>query len=84
MGFNVIDPTQQVCNEMVRLIEAAIPDSTAQVTGGGGHFEISVQAAAFEGQSMVNQQRMVYAPITHLMSGEQAPVHAIDKMNLSI
>ncbi|MFT7623204.1 MAG: acid stress-induced BolA-like protein IbaG/YrbA [Myxococcota bacterium] len=84
MGFNITDPTTQLCEEMVRLIEAAIPESSAQVQGNGGHFEISVSAAAFDGKSMLAQQRLVYGAITHLMAGDNAPVHAIDRMNIAI
>ena len=52
--------------------------------GGAGHFEVRVKSAAFAGQSRVAQQRSVYAAISHLMKGETAPVHAIDKMEISI
>jgi acid stress-induced BolA-like protein IbaG/YrbA len=82
MSFQITDPVTQLCREMEALIEAAIEGASAQVTGSGGHFEITVTSAAFEGQSRVNQQRMVYGPITALMSGPDAPVHAIDRMNL--
>jgi acid stress-induced BolA-like protein IbaG/YrbA len=43
-----------------------------------------VKAAEFAGQSRVAQQRTVYAAIGHLMKGETAPVHAIDKMEILI
>ena len=83
MGFNITDPTQQLCREMERLIQEGIPESEVTVTGSGGHFRITVVSPAFEGQSLVNQQRMVYGPITALMKGADAPVHAIDSMDLS-
>jgi stress-induced morphogen len=41
-----------------------------------------VNAGQFIGKSRVAQQRLVYAAITHLMTGETAPVHAIDKMEI--
>ena len=62
------------------LIETQIPGSAAQVTGGGGHYTIAVTAAAFSGKSMLEQQRMVYSVITELMKGEDAPIHAVDKL----
>lgn len=62
------------------LIESAIPGSRAEVAGGGGHYSISVTAAAFKGKSMLEQQRMVYTVITELMKGADAPIHAVDKM----
>lgn len=61
-------------------IEAAIPDATVMVGGGGGHFTIDVTAAAFAGKSMLQSQRLVYAAIAHLMKGDRAPVHAVDTL----
>ena len=62
------------------IIEAAIPGSHAEVVGGGGHYSITVTAAAFAGKSMLEQQRMVYSAITELMKGNDAPIHAVDKL----
>ncbi len=45
-----------------------------------GHFEIEVVSAGFEDLSRVKQQQAVYATIKHLMVGDTAPVHAIDRM----
>jgi len=45
-----------------------------------GHFTVEVCDASFEGLSRVKQQQAVYASIKHLMAGDQAPVHAIDRM----
>jgi len=44
-------------------IEAAIPDSSAQVidlTGGGDHFRAQVTSPAFSGMSRIQQHRLVY------------------------
>jgi len=66
-------------------IEGAIPGAEVEVTAGGaGHFELRVRSAAFAGQSRVDQQRSVYAAIGHLMKGETAPVHAIDRLETVI
>jgi stress-induced morphogen len=35
---------------------------------------------AFAGKSLVQQQQLVYAAITPLMSGDAPPVHAIDRL----
>ncbi|MFT5434069.1 MAG: acid stress-induced BolA-like protein IbaG/YrbA [Myxococcota bacterium] len=83
MSFNISDPTTDLCREMERLLQDSIDGAKATVAGNGGHFEITVVASAFEGKSMLEQQRMVYGPITPLMTGGSAPVHAIDRMNLS-
>jgi acid stress-induced BolA-like protein IbaG/YrbA len=34
----------------------------------------------FEGRNRVQQHQLVYAAITDLMSGVQAPVHAVDRL----
>jgi len=66
--------------EVKAAIEAAIPGSEATVTGGGGHFEIQVVSDAFAGKRILEQQRLVYSAIAHLMAGDTAPVHAVDRM----
>ena len=61
-------------------VEAAIAGATCEATGGGGHFEIEVTAAAFVGKSLLDKQRMVLNAIAHLMKGDEAPVHAVDRI----
>jgi acid stress-induced BolA-like protein IbaG/YrbA len=61
-------------------IERDIPGAQVEVTGGGGHFSIEVVSQAFAGKSMLASQRLVYGAIAHLMSGDMAPVHAIDSL----
>jgi acid stress-induced BolA-like protein IbaG/YrbA len=61
-------------------IEAKIEGAEAQVSGGGGHYQIAVTAAAFAGKNTLEKQRMVYAAITPLMAGDDAPVHAVDSL----
>ena len=66
-------------------IETAIPEARVEVHAGSDrHYEISVISASFEGQSQVKQQQRVYASITDLMAGNDAPVHAIDRMDLRV
>ena len=48
--------------------------------GSGGHFTIQVVSSAFAGKNMVESQRLVYGAIAHLMKGDGAPVHAVDKL----
>jgi stress-induced morphogen len=50
------------------------------VSGGGGHYSIGVTSPAFAGKSMLESQRLVYGAITHLMSGSQPPIHAVDRL----
>ncbi len=61
-------------------IEGAIPGAVVEVSGGGGHYTITVTSSVFAGRSMLESQRSVYAAITHLMKGDDAPVHAVDQL----
>lgn len=49
--------------EVKALIEAGMPGSTVTVTGDGSKFEASVVSAEFEGKTMVQEQKMVYATV---------------------
>jgi stress-induced morphogen len=78
-------PSEQTEKVLKEAIEAAIPNSQVTVnTGGAGHFEVQVTADVFRGKTRVAQQRMVYSAISHLMAGDTAPVHAIDKMDIRL
>ncbi len=58
-----------------------IPDAKVAVApGSGGHYTIEVVSPVFDGKSMVDSQRLVLGSIAHLMKGDGAPVHAIDKL----
>jgi acid stress-induced BolA-like protein IbaG/YrbA len=62
-------------------IVGAIADANVTVTGGsGGHFTIDVVSPVFAGKGMLESQRLVYGAIAHLMKGDGAPVHAVDKL----
>ena len=61
-------------------IETALGGARATVTGKGGHFDISVVWDQFEGLGRVQRQRKVYSAIKELMSGVDAPVHAVDRL----
>jgi stress-induced morphogen len=64
-------------DEIKQRIEAAIPDSTAEVedyTGTGDHFRATVTAAAFEGRSRIQQHRLVYEIFGAEIGG---PIHAL-------
>ncbi|HIA00963.1 MAG TPA: BolA family transcriptional regulator [Myxococcales bacterium] len=62
-------------------ITSNIADAQIEVSGGGGHYTIAVVSTAFEGKRMLESQRLVYSAISHLMSGDNAPVHAVDKLS---
>ena len=62
-------------------IASNITDAQIEVSGGGGHYTITVISTVFEGKRMLESQRLVYSAISHLMAGDNAPVHAVDKLS---
>jgi acid stress-induced BolA-like protein IbaG/YrbA len=82
MSFEVQGPQSSPISLRIReAIEEALPCSELDVQSGSpGHFTIRVVSGAFEGLSRVKQQQLVYAAITDLMSGDDAPVHAVDSL----
>lgn len=73
-------PPREVIGQIREAIEGAISGAEVEVSGAAGHFEIRVVANAFEGKNTLAKQRMVYAAIAHLMKGDGAPVHAVDRL----
>lgn len=84
MSSHPTDFKGSVTDAIREAVQAAIPDSHAVVDGGGGHYTIEVTAAAFEGKSLLQKQRMVLGSIKHLMAGERAPVHAVDSIKTHV
>ena len=57
------------------LVESNLENVEATVVGDGSHFEVVVIGACFEGKSLLQKQKMVYATLAEkITSGE---VHAI-------
>jgi acid stress-induced BolA-like protein IbaG/YrbA len=72
---------EEVAARMKQAIEAALPGARVTVAArSAGHFEVEVVAADFEGLPRLKQQQRVYAAIAPLMSGDDAPVHAVDRL----
>ena len=64
-------------DELKQRIEAAIPESAAEVvdlTGGGDHFDATVTSPAFSGRSRLEQHRLVYEVFGDEVGG---PIHAL-------
>ena len=80
MSFHPTEFQGSVIDAMREAIERQIPDSRAEVNGGGGHFNIEVTSPVFAGKNMLQSQRMVYSAIADLMKGDGAPVHAVDSL----
>ncbi|MFV8754645.1 BolA/IbaG family iron-sulfur metabolism protein [Nannocystaceae bacterium ST9] len=72
---------QAIAEQLHDAILAKLPGSAVEVTiGSPGHYSLAVSSAEFAGKTTLAKQRLVYAAITHLMAGDAAPVHAIDKL----
>lgn len=59
-------------SEIKETLEQEFPDATVKVedlTGTKDHFEVTVVSRAFEGKSLVEQHRMVYAPFNNEIGG---------------
>ncbi len=61
-------------------ITEAIPGAQAQVSGTGGHFTVRVVSESFAGKSLLAKQRLVMRALAPFMAGDDAPVHAIDRL----
>jgi acid stress-induced BolA-like protein IbaG/YrbA len=59
------------------LIAASLPGSDVRVEdfGGGDHLFAHVRAPQFAGLSLIQQHRMVYAPVQHLL--DDGSIHAL-------
>lgn len=72
---------EQIAGQMRTAIEVALDGAVVDVRAvSPGHFEIDAVWSGFEGLSRVKQQQQVYAAIAHLMKGDAAPVHAVDRL----
>jgi stress-induced morphogen len=73
--------SEAIVDQLRGAIVASIQGADVQVTtGSAGHYSVSVVSAAFAGKGMLECHRMVMGAIAHLMKGDAAPVHAIDKL----
>ena len=62
-------------SQIQQLIESGLSGVDVTVTGDGYHYEAIVIGDCFEGKSMVEQQKMVYATLNeHITSGA---IHAV-------
>jgi acid stress-induced BolA-like protein IbaG/YrbA len=61
--------------EVKKLIEAGIPGADVTVTADSGKYIAVVVSPAFEGKTMIAEQKMVYATVNeHIQSGA---IHAL-------
>ena len=65
-------------DEISQLIRRAIPDAHVEVndlTGGGDHFHIYVVSPLFQGKLLIDQHRIVQAPLQAFM--DDGRIHAV-------
>ena len=62
-------------SEVKKIIEAGIPDCEAIVTADGNKYTATVISDAFEGKTMVAEQKMVYALMNEYI--QSGVVHAL-------
>ncbi|HEY9051421.1 MAG TPA: BolA/IbaG family iron-sulfur metabolism protein [Gammaproteobacteria bacterium] len=62
-------------NDVKALIEKAIPESEAIISGEGCNLSAAVISNAFEGKTMVQEQKMVFAAVNHLIAS--GDLHAL-------
>lgn len=65
-------------NELKRMIETALPGSNAEVfdeTGTGDHLRAEVSAPQFDGETRINQHRMVKAAVRSRF--DDGTIHAL-------
>ncbi|MCH7599210.1 MAG: BolA/IbaG family iron-sulfur metabolism protein [Myxococcales bacterium] len=75
------DNSTNTIDQMRSAIEAAVDCHEISIDSGSpGHFAIRVVSAAFVDLGRVKQQQLIYGAIAHLMKGDGAPVHAIDRL----
>lgn len=77
--------SDEIAEQIRGAVEAALPEARVEARAASpGHFEVRVTSESFRGKSRVAQHQLVYAAITHLMKGDAAPVHAIDRLECAL
>ena len=73
--------SEDIAKQLHAAVVSKLPDARVEVTiGSPGHYSLEVSSAAFAGKTPLAKQRLVYSAISHLMGGDDAPVHAIDRL----
>jgi acid stress-induced BolA-like protein IbaG/YrbA len=81
MRLGTLGGGSPISGQIQEAIARALPGAEVRVTAGQpGHFSVWVRAVQFRNQSRLSCQRLVYKAIAPLMTGERAPVHAIDQL----
>ena len=62
--------------DLIALLREAFPDAQVAVSLNGGHVDIAVTSAVFEGMRPVARQQRVYAPLAALIA--DGTLHAVN------
>ena len=62
--------------DLVALLQESFPDAKIDVSLSGGHVDIAVTSAVFEGMRPVARQQRVYAPLASLIA--DGTLHAVN------
>jgi stress-induced morphogen len=67
----------QLTDQVRELLEGAFPDGEVEVSAfsGADHLSARVRSDRFEGKSLIEQHKLVYAPVQHLIS--DGTIHAL-------
>jgi stress-induced morphogen len=69
--------------EIVRRVRGALPDAQIELrdlTGGGDHWQAVIVSQAFDGQTPIARQRLIFGALGELMHG---PIHALTLKTLT-
>ena len=84
MPLQISPPPQEIVPRIRSAVQTAIPGAQVDVVANGNHFELRVVSPAFAGKRTLERQRMVLSSLRELMSGDHAPVHAIDRLQTRV
>ena len=62
--------------ELAALLRSAFPEAQIAVSMNGGHVDIAIESAEFEGLRPVARQQKVYAPLSGLIA--DGTLHAVN------
>jgi stress-induced morphogen len=81
MGDHPTDFQGSIPDAITEAVTKVIPGARVVVESGSqGHYSLTVVSPVFEGKTLLASQRLVLGAIAHLMKGDRAPVHAVDKL----
>ncbi|MFT2109787.1 BolA family protein [Marinomonas sp. 2405UD68-3] len=68
-------------NEVQKLLESSIPNSTVAAQGEGCNFQVTIVSSSFEGLSTVKRQQLVYSYLQEAIAS--GAIHAVTMKTLT-